>query len=49
MVLRRHMLREFKDRNNLSYMKPLTRMDVRDAVKAIRYIKQAKLEVANVD
>jgi hypothetical protein len=49
MVLHRHMLREFKDRNKLSYMKPLTRLDVRDALRAIRYVRGAKVEVSNVD
>ena len=48
-VLRRHVLREFKARNTHPFIKPLQRLDVRDAVRALRMIKQSQLEFANVD
>ena len=37
-VVARHLMREFADRNRLTYMKPLTRTDLRDAVAALRLI-----------
>ena len=49
MVLRRHVLREFKARNTHPFIKPLQRLDVRDAIKALRMIKQSELEYSNVD
>jgi len=41
-VVSRHLMREFADRNRWTYMKPLSRMDLRDAVKALRYIRSPK-------
>lgn len=38
-VVARHLMREFADRNRLTYMKPLTRADLRDAVAALRLIR----------
>lgn len=38
-VVARHLMREFADRNRLTYMKPLTRTDLRDAVAALRLIR----------
>ena len=45
-VVRRHLMREFADRNRFTYVKPLPRADIRDAVKALRTIKK---EVEYVD
>ena len=45
-VVRRHLIREFADRNRFTYIKPLPRADIRDAVKALRTIKN---EVEYVD
>jgi hypothetical protein len=39
-VVRRHLIREFADRNRFTYIKPLPRADIRDAVKALRTIKK---------
>jgi hypothetical protein len=44
MVLMRHITREFKDRNSRPFIKPLQRLDIRDAVKALRSIKSSKLQ-----
>ena len=49
LVLMRHITREFKDRNSRPFIKALQRLDVRDAVKALRAIKQSKLEYSHVD
>jgi hypothetical protein len=49
MVLMRHITREFKDRNSRPFIKPLQRLDVRDAVKALRTIKTSKLQYHHVD
>lgn len=49
LVLMRHITREFKDRNSRPFVKALQRLDVRDAVKALRAIKQSKLEYSHVD
>jgi hypothetical protein len=38
-VVARHLMREFADRNRLTHMKPLTRTDLRDAVAALRLIR----------
>ena len=38
-VLTRHLMREFLDRNRLTHMKPLARTDLRDAVKAVRIVR----------
>lgn len=47
-VLSRHLMREFADRNRLSLMKPLTRTDLRDAVAALRLIRnQTKQQCVN--
>ena len=43
LVLMRHITREFKDRNSRPFVKPLQRLDVRDAIKALRSIKSSKL------
>tara|TARA_R110000868_G_scaffold201206_1_gene448780 strand:- start:611 stop:832 length:222 start_codon:yes stop_codon:yes gene_type:complete len=48
MVLRRHVMREFKARNIHPLIKPLQRLDVRDAVKALRMIQQSQLEYSHV-
>ena len=45
-VVRRHLISEFADRNRFTYIKPLPRADIRDAVKALRTIKK---EVEYVD
>lgn len=39
-VVRRHLIREYSDRNRFTYVKPLPRADIRDAVKALRSIRQ---------
>lgn len=39
-VVRRHLIREYADRNRFTYVKPLPRADIRDAVKALRTIKK---------
>lgn len=39
-VVRRHLHREFADRNRLTHMKPLSRLDLRDAVRALRSIRE---------
>ena len=44
LVLMRHITREFKDRNSRPFIKPLQRLDVRDAIKALRSIKSSKLQ-----
>lgn len=47
MVLMRHITREFKRRNNdPRYLRPLQRMDVRDAIRALRTIKESPMEVS---
>lgn len=47
-VLARHLMREFADRNRLLYMKPLTRTDLRDAVTALRIVRnQIKQQQCN--
>lgn len=48
MVLRRHIMREFKDRNVHPFIKPLQRLDVRDAIKALRSIRNQEMEFSNV-
>jgi AraC-like DNA-binding protein len=48
-VLRRHIMREFKDRHQHNLLKSLQRMDIRDAVRALKTIKNAPVEYANVD
>jgi hypothetical protein len=45
-VVRRHLMREYADRNRFTYIKPLPRADIRDAIKALRTIKK---EVEYVD
>jgi hypothetical protein len=46
-VVSRHLMREFADRNRWDYMKPLSRIDLRDAVKALRYIRSPKKSSTN--
>lgn len=49
-VLRRHIYREFKERNLHPFVKPLQRLDIRDAIKSLRSIRNSKLEYFhNVD
>ena len=48
MVLRRHISNEFKLRNR-GLFKSLHRLDIREATKALRTIKQSKLEYSHVD
>jgi hypothetical protein len=47
-VLARHIRREFKDRHKLWMIKPLIRMDIRDAVKALRTMRGATMEINHV-
>ena len=45
MVLRRHITREFKRRNTFpNWSRGLYRLDIKEATKALRTIKQSKLE-----
>lgn len=44
-VLSRHVMREFDDRNRLHYCKPMARTDLRDAVKALRFIRKKKAQL----
>ena len=44
LVLMRHVTREFKDRNSRPFVKALQRLDVRDAVKALRAVKSSKMQ-----
>lgn len=39
-VVQRHLVREYADRNRFTYVKPLPRADIRDAVRALRSIRQ---------
>ena len=49
-VLSRHVTREFKRRNTYpSWSRGLYRLDIREATKALRMIKQSKLEYNHVD
>lgn len=49
-VLMRHIAREFKRRNTCpNWSRGLYRLDIREAAKALRTIKQAKLEYNYVD
>lgn len=41
-VLSRHIMREFDDRNRLQYIKPMNRSDIRDAIKALRFIRRKR-------
>lgn len=47
-VITRHIRREFRDRNKLWFVKSLTRMDIRDAVSALRIMRKATMEVEDV-
>jgi len=50
MVLSRHISREFKQRNNPpKWSRGWFRMDIREAVKALRTIKSTQLEYNHVD
>jgi hypothetical protein len=49
MVLYRTMRKSYRERNNSPLVKPLSRLDVREAIAAMRYIRKAKVEVRNVD
>ena len=50
MVLMRHVAREFKRRNTYpNWSRGLYRLDIREAAKALRTIKQTKLEHNYVD
>jgi hypothetical protein len=50
MVLRRHVTREFKRRNTCpNWSRGLYRMDIKEATKALRTIKQSQLEYSHVD
>ncbi len=49
MVLYRTMRKAYRERNNSPFTKPLSRLDVREAIAAMRYVRQAKLEVRHVD
>lgn len=46
-VLARHLMREFADRNRLTFIKPLTRTDLRDAVTALRLIRNQTKQCSN--
>ena len=49
-VLRRHITREFKRRNTYpNWSRGLYRLDIKEATKALRAIKQSKLEFSYVD
>ena len=49
MVLYRTMRKAYRERNKSPLVKPLSRLDVREAIAAMRYVQQAKVEIRHVD